>query len=306
MRRVVPLVFPALLCALAASPAYAVEPGRITFSGGFTEYSGPAQSFLFTTPSGLEFFGSRYEVDNAFFGILGPSEPLPGDAGAILAANGYGITTQSLLNNALPSSRVDLWIGTGPRENLNSLVFTPADPQGYNGTPGEEFRIGTFTFQNGGWFGTTPYNDPVLGEQTYALPPSRFQFTVTATVSDATGNATSTHTFTDVLELLVTGPTWNNPLPEDDADYLSFVGRRDLGYVGAFESSNLPPGGSTEGSIDMFGRIGSLVPTRFANPQGMVLASEIPTAPIPEPHTWALMLAGLAGIWASVKRRRQA
>lgn len=306
MKRVIPLMFPALLGVFAALPAYAVAPGRVTFSGGFTEYLGPAQRFLFTTPGGIEFFGSGYEVDNAFFGALGPSEPLPGDAGAILADSGYGTTTQSLLNNFRPSSRVDFWISTGPRENLNSVVFTPADPQGYNGTPGEEFRIGTFTFQNGGWFGTTPYDDPVLGPQIYTLPSSLFRFTVTATINDATGNITSTHTFTDLLKLTVTGPTWANPTPVEDADYLSFLGRPDLGVVGAFESSNLPAGGSTEGSIDMYGRIGSLVPTRFANPQGLVLASEIPTTPIPEPQTWALMLAGLVGIGASVKRRRQA
>lgn len=115
------------------------------------------------------------------------------------------------------------------------------------------------------------------------------------------------HTFAGTLRLNVTGPVWASPTPAEDADYFYFAERPDLGYVGVYESYNLPPGGDSFGSIELYGRIGSLIPTRFDSASGVLLASEIPTAPVPEPENYAMMLAGLGLLgWVGRRRKQQA
>ena len=71
-----------------------------------------------------------------------------------------------------------------------------------------------------------------------------------------------------------------------------------MGYVvGVYEAGFLPLGGSTSGSIDLYGRIGSLIPVALLNPQGVSLQAAIPVvtppAPVPEPCTLVMVLAGL-------------
>lgn len=57
------------------------------------------------------------------------------------------------------------------------------------------------------------------------------------------------------------------------------------------------------GSVDFYAKIGSLIPTRFANSLGLVLASEIPVAPMPLPATFPLLMSGL-GLVATLRRRQ--
>ena len=66
-----------------------------------------------------------------------------------------------------------------------------------------------------------------------------------------------------------------------------------------------PPGASNTGTIDLYGRIGSLIPTGFADPQGVLLLPSIPVvvSSVPEPAGWASLLAGVA-IVAGLARRR--
>ena len=57
----------------------------------------------------------------------------------------------------------------------------------------------------------------------------------------------------------------------------------------------------TTGTIELWGKIGSLDPLFFANPTGGALL--VPTA-VPEPEVLALMLAGLLGVGARLRRER--
>jgi hypothetical protein len=234
---------------------------------------------------------------------LSPTAPLPGDPGGIYGSAGIGVGQLDFTNasSLLPAISVEFWQSFGgDKDAVNLVSFTPGPTA--NVSPGDEFLIGTFTFTNGGWFGSLPLTDANGAPYVYTYPESEFFFSITTASADSTLDG---HTFSGTLRLHVTGADVGAP-PADDADYFYFAERLDLGYVGAFESYNTPAGGSSTGSIDLYGKIGSLTPTRFANAQGVVLASELPTPAVPLPPAWALLGGALIPIGAMLRRRRAA
>jgi hypothetical protein len=100
--------------------------------------------------------------------------------------------------------------------------------------------------------------------------------------------------FKDTLMYIVTP---NNGIsPGDDADYAFFVGRPDLGEIRVYEAAS---GLGNTGSIELWGRVGSLIPTEFRNATGGVFLN--PFTAVPEPNAVLLLAAGLLGL---VNRRR--
>jgi hypothetical protein len=118
------------------------------------------------------------------------------------------------------------------------------------------------------------------------------------------------HTFTGNVIVKVSSPVPFYPDPEPNADYFYLQDMNgpltSLGSVRVYEQAFQPAGnpGNT-GSVDLYVRIGSLVPVRFDNPSaGAFLSPSLdPAAPVPEPETYAMLLAGL-GLLGGMTRRQ--
>lgn len=189
--------------------------------------------------------------------------------------SGVGLAS---LNFAAGTTAVDFY-NTGETHNL--LEFIPATVQ--NVVLGQEFLIGTFKLRNGSWFGG-------LGEG-----DSLFAFSVTTASADPDLDG---HNFSDVVRYRITQFAVGNT-PAQNADYFFFDGHPELGTMSVYERSDSPTG-SNQGTIDLYGRIGSLIPTRLANPEGGAFI-----ATVPEPESCAMLLAGLGLLGVVARRRKQ-
>jgi hypothetical protein len=235
----------------------------ITISGNFGQYIGPVGY----PPGHPEYNGNGPTLFNGV--QVDPTSPS--------SRPGVGLVTHDF---APGTSSVEFWIENA-FEVRNLLQFTPAPEQDVQ--LGQEFLIGTFTVQNGNWLGGLSEGDP------------RFTFSAITSSSDPSLDG---HIFSDSIEYRITQNDATNP-PQDNADLFFFLGRPDLGSMSVYELFDSPIG-SNLGSIDLYGRIGSLIPTRFANAQGGAFIGSLPAA-APEPGISALLIAGLAVI----SRRRR-
>lgn len=246
----------------AAICAPAADAAPVSVTGRFSSFSGPV-----AYPPGTP--------ETAGFGpsFLNGFQVVPDTASS---RAGVGLVS---FDFAPGTSAVDFY-NTGETHNL--LEFIPATVQ--NVVLGQEFLIGTFRLRNGSWFGG-------LGEG-----DSLFAFSVTTASDDLTLDG---HTFSDVVRYRITQFAVGNT-PAQNADYFYFDGRPDLGTMSVYERSDSPTG-SNLGTIDLYGRIGSLIPTRLANADGGAFISAVP-----EPESYATMLAGLGllGWFAHGRKRR--
>lgn len=155
--------------------------------------------------------------------------------------------------------------------NLMSFTGAQAEAPASLGTP---FLLGTITVVNGIWFS---------------------QASASLTVSTAApGSPFDKRSLTDTLRYIVTP---NIGTAEENADYLTFDGHPELGQIRVYEAAS---GLGNTGSVQLFGRAGSLIPTSFANPTGGVFIQAVP-----EPETYAMMLAGLGLLGVMARRRKQ-
>jgi len=180
---------------------------------------------------------------------------------------------------AAPIGAVDFCQTTGPDEFPHNLVrFTPAPVQDV-AAPGIEFLLGTLTLTNGTFWGGR-------GDHSFGL-------TVTAN-----GGTLGTHSFSDTLVYVITSNVID-PALAADVFYLS--GHPRLGSMRVLESRD----GDNTGSVELYGKIGSLTPTRFANPTGGVfLSPDVPQPPtVPEPATLGLVAVAVGAV--AVRRRRR-
>lgn len=175
-----------------------------------------------------------------------------------------------------------------PANPTNVVEFIPAAPQTVQAA-GDEFLIGQLTFENGIWSDLEAFLDMSL-----------------TTVSDEP--AFNDQLFADTLNMQVTVNTdeLGNPIgnANDRADFVYFDNFQTLGSVRAFELAD----GGNRVTADVFAKIGSLIPTRFAYASGDGFVSPSTTldpfpAPIPLPAAAWLLLAAL-GALAGVSRRR--
>lgn len=261
----------AVVTMACAAPAGAIAP--VTVVDEFTHYSGPV-AYAPDSPNYSGSFGPSY-----FNGVeMPPHDPSPRPGVGVVDFDFTPGTTSIEFYNGIQ--------GSPNLENPNLLKFTPAAEQ--NVSVGQEFKIGTFTLQNGSWLGG-------LGEG-----DSLFSFSVTTSSTDPLLDG---HTFSDVIRYVITQGLAGNTA-EQNADTFGFVGRSDLGTMSVYEIFDSPTG-SNIGSIDLYGQIGSLIPTRFANPQGGVFVAPPTVTPVPEPESYAMLLAGLGLVGAAVRRQKR-
>lgn len=185
-------------------------------------------------------------------------------------------SVQTGVATSLPAgtSKIDFKFSPNSGFITNSFEFTPGDAADVN--RGDIFRLGSFTFTNGTWF------DAI-----------HLAFSLTTHSADS---ALNNQVFTGTMNLVV------NPNVADDpflsADYFFIVERPDLGSVRVFERLIQPlenPGFT--GTAEFYGRIGSLIPTSFANPSGGAFISpstQTDPAVVPEPGTLCLLAGGAA------------
>lgn len=176
--------------------------------------------------------------------------------------------------------------------NPNRVSFNAAPSA--NVEVGNKFKVGTLTYTNGFWY-----------------PFASIGLTIT---THSTETMLDNHSFVGNIIVKVSSPD-----PYDPADYIAnadyfYLQKTDgpltsLGSVRVYERDNQPPGnpGNT-GSVDLYAQIGSLIPTSFENPQGGVFlsASLAPiTTAVPEPETYAMMLAGIGLLGFAARRKNQ-
>lgn len=211
--------------------------------------------------------------------VSGVFSSYTGGTGPRSSINGIALPGETVTNFGFPPSSI---VDFGVEFNaFNQLRFTPAPPQIVMAV-GDEFLLGRITYTNGAW--------STLG--------SAFRLRLTTASSTAAFNG---QVFEDDLVMTVTGNDPARP-PLQNADFVYFAGRTDLGSIRVFEEFDSP--GNNSGSVAFYGKIGSLIPTRFADAQGgaTVLPSVSATI-VPEPSAVALMAAGL-GMLMLVGRRR--
>lgn len=186
-----------------------------------------------------------------------------------------------------------------PSTFFNILSFAPANFS--NVAVGQSFLLGTLTYQNGAWFGAH-LSDPALNV------PTDFGFTMRTVSGDgAAFNQTISGVVRNVNYSVPGDPT----LPENheaEADWVYLMGTgvsERMGALRVFDNCCKPAGATNVASVEIWGRFNSLDIDSFgAVTGGGFVTSSI--APIPEPGTWCLMLAGLAGLAAVARRRGRA
>lgn len=107
----------------------------------------------------------------------------------------------------------------------------------------------------------------------------------------------------------------NNPdlpyTPEQQADYFYISGTPELGSVRVYDSFACPTiDACGSGSVDLYGFVNSLHLAHFADPsEGVFISSSIEPwlpLPVPEPETYAMLLAGLGLLGFFARNRKQA
>lgn len=267
--------------ALAALASIGAQAATVSFSGALTTFQSALSAFQSSGNGSLNNMALTIDPN------LPPVAHLSGDPQ--LYPQSHTVT----LAPGTRSVRFEYtdFIGT-VNENPNLISFEAAASAQVN--PGDSFKVGTLSYTNGFWY-----------------PHARIGLSITTASPDA---AFDGHTFTGSIIVAV-----SSPVPFDPADYIANAdyfyledvnGPLDnLGSVRVYERDFQPPGnpGNT-GTVDLYARIGSLVPTSFENPSGGVFLSqslEPITSAVPEPQSVAMLLAGLAVVGSVAARRHR-
>ncbi|MCC6532323.1 MAG: PEP-CTERM sorting domain-containing protein [Burkholderiales bacterium] len=266
---------------LVASALAALSSGA---SGSTVTISGRLTSFQSALSASSFYPGGNGSLDGTPLAI-DPSAPQVTYSGDVTL---YNQSTTVLL--APGTTRVQFEytdiIGQG-REN--AVAFAAGAP--VDVAFGDVFKVGTVTYTNGFWY-----------------PFARVGLRIDVASADT---ALDGHSFAGSIVVAVSSTEPFVPDPIANADYFYLEGPSgplsSLGSVRVYEPHVQPPGnpGNT-GTVDLYARIGSLVPVRFDSPSdaAFLSASLDPLPAVPEPSVYLSMLGGLAALaWARRRKR---
>jgi hypothetical protein len=257
------VVLAAMLCAASAS---AWSAGQVSITGQLTSFQS-ALSYYIEDGNGTL---------NGEALVLDPDAPRVSHLGG---SNLYPQSTQVSLPAGTQRVQFEYTDGLGPDAVPNVVSFQAAGPALVD--VGDVFKVGTLSYTNGFW---------------YPFARVGLRIDVSSDVSELDG-----HSFQGSIVVAVSSPEPYVPEPVSNADYFYLEDATgplgSLGSVRVYEAHVQPVGnpGNT-GTVDLYARIGSLVPQRFDNPSaGAFLSTSLEPLPaVPEPSTYALMLGGLA------------
>ncbi|MCS6986405.1 MAG: PEPxxWA-CTERM sorting domain-containing protein [Sphingomonadaceae bacterium] len=299
--------------AMVAAPALATGSGDVTLN--FTSISGP----LARGPAGTAFEPDEWFSNSVINGVPTTVDDI---WGSVQVTDNPAGLHHHLGTRPLSGSSVDFYLvnfGFPLTSFSNRIAFASNGFQDV--VPGQDFVIGTITYQNGAWHGGgIPNSRNVPNDFTFILQTfsSAFEFSQTA-------YGIIRHT-TNIFN-----GAFDDPADYDaEADWItvfetdaSFTPIRELGSLRVYDSGLAPPGSefTNVGSIDLVARFGSLRLVGLANPRGGFFTAGSdplpgggisppppppPPPPIPEPATWAILVAGFALVGSALRRRRLA
>jgi hypothetical protein len=276
------------LCLAAA--ASAAGASTVTTIGYFYGYEGPVGAPIY---AGSPPFRDAAPYASMFLLGVGsntqqiqitPQVPYPGYEDPAFA--GTGTVQASLGGYAVDTARVEFWsqITPGQDETHNVLQITSTITPGI--AVGDVFKLATISFTNGDWFRVEPLYDPGLGP---LYPESLFSFALFAYPDPIIGSGylpgpPPYHLWTDALEL-------RSVAGAGTPDRLSFSNSPALGSFTVAEG--------VTGTVEVWGRIGSLEPLELRNP-----SAGVTLLPAPEPGAGALLCVG--GVLVALRARRKA
>ena len=268
-----------------AAAVVSASAAQVTTTGSFTQLT----------------MGGFYDAGHTFWGGLKVNGQAVGVCGsdpncAVAMSNPASITA-----NLGSLSSVEFGYNNTFRPNTFSFTANTADVAGVGAS--NQFKLGTFTFTNGGFY-----------------PLAYFDFTLTTKSSDA---ALDNKTISGRIRLDTNstdtdgGPGIPLAIANAEADYFTIESSAgdtftSLGSVRVYDYNACPPGDSSypncnSGSVDLMGHINSLHLDGFANPTGGAFLNSSTTSvlsPVPEPETYAMLLAGLGLMGVIAHRRR--
>lgn len=260
----------------------------VTFDGGLTTF----QSALGTHTNALgnadgngSLNGVALEIDS--------TKPLVQYGGG--NTNDFYQSKTVSLASATTAVQFEYTDAVGYTPNPNRISFAAAASADV--VLGQTFKVGTLSYTNGFWY-----------------PYANIGLTITTSSSDSTLNAT----FMGNIIVQVSAPEpFDQTDYEGNADYFYLQGQSgalaSLGSARVYEKHVQPPNKpGNVGTFDLYARLDgqNLIPVRFDNPQGGGFLSTslqpVVTTAVPEPETYAMLLAGLGLIGAIARRRRAA
>lgn len=285
------------VAALATTTAtnVAAQTGSGTVAFAFTSFSGPISLSTFADRNDPTAWGTRGLVNEV---AVAPSGTWV-DGGYINSPDfGHVLGSTALAPSNTVALRYDYVTAGTLQENVISFVPRPFT----NVSVGQNFVLGTLTFQNGFWYG---------GGGTPAFNvTSDLGFTITT--SSASGAAFN-QTITGVVRMVVNAPDEADPTTSAgqmaQADWVYIDSPAAIGTLGAFrvyDDCCKPAGAGTIGTVDVIARFNSLDLVGLANPSGGFITGSVaalPTSAVPEPTTWALVGSGLCVLVARLRRR---
>jgi hypothetical protein len=283
---------------LAVLAPVALADSTVTVRGDFYQYEGPVGAPIY---SGSPPYRDPALFESFFRIPLGPAVsvkpmfPHPGYESTDYIGSGSAVVNFYNTEGLFANPQVEFWntVDGLPDGLGNSLAISGTVTPGVSIDPAthrsDAFHLATMHYDNGSWFGSQPRYDPGLGPL-YGV--SRFAFALLAEPVPYIGTPTNPggvsqyHFWNDTLVLT---STFGAGTP----DLLTFENNPGLGTVSVAEG--------IRGSFEIWGQIGSLEPVELRNAStGVTLL-----AAVPEPETYAMLMAGLGLVLLRAWRRKR-